>query len=63
MTTLTKSLRMLALEQELEVVAQLNEHNSKLKAIYFVMKHCNIDSKVEAHRIVTDIIEKFDVKL
>lgn len=40
---------MLALEQELEVVAQLNEHNSKLKAIYFVMKHCNIDSKVEAH--------------
>ena len=47
---------MLALEQELEVVAQLNEHNSKLKAIYFVMKHCNIDSKVEAHRIVTDIL-------
>lgn len=54
---------MLALEQELEVVAQLNEHNSKLKAIYFVMKHCNIDSKVEAHRIVSDIIEKFDIKL
>lgn len=63
MTTSTKSLHMLALEQELEVVTQLNEHNSKLKAIYFVMKHCNVDSKAKAYKIVTDIIEKFDVKL
>lgn len=50
-------------DQKVEIVEQLKLHHSKLHAIYWVQRHHNIDSKHECYRIVTDIMEEFDIKL
>ena len=50
-------------DQKVEIVEQLKLYHSKLYAIYWVQHHHNINSKHECYRIVTDIMEEFDIKL